>query len=230
MIKFNIKDTGIGLTQTELGKLFKQFTQVESDTTRSYGGTGLGLSISKQLTELMSGTIEVTSQKNVGSDFYLTLPFKYNSNYQVEPRRPSFHNFRAMIVDDSQTACDVLGYYLGLYTSDIDICFSGEEAVDLYEQADNQYDIIFMDWKMATMNGIEASEKIMALDRAHKTKIVLVTAYLKEEVLTAVDEQNIDGFLYKPVTPYDLEGVLNKIYLDTYDLDNKDNKENNLDP
>ena len=227
-LKFTIKDTGIGMTPEQTSKLFSAFMQADTSTTRKYAGTGLGLSISKKLVEMMDGEIWVESDISKGSQFYFTAWFGRKTS---EQRRKSFlssdlQGTRVLVVDDNASSreilCDTLKYF-GFEATAVN---SGQQAIqalteDAVKEADDRYLLILMDWKMPGMNGLEASKKIKeSHDIPAPPKIILVTAYGREEVLDESEEKIIDGYLLKPVNPslvldaimniFSLEGTRNK--------------------
>ncbi|MBT3634540.1 MAG: response regulator [Candidatus Marinimicrobia bacterium] len=204
-VKFNVIDTGIGLTKEQRAKLFQSFQQADSSTTRKYGGTGLGLTISKSLVEKMNGQINVDSKPGKGSNFYFTaefgLPKKQIKKKQIVPERLA--NMRVLVVDDHQSAREVLKDYCEDFQLIVDMVESGElaiKAVTTASKNDNPYGIVFMDWKMPGMTGIETSVKILNDSSIKpKPKIIMVTSYGREEVRQKAERVGIDSFLIKPV-------------------------------
>jgi signal transduction histidine kinase len=128
-IQFEIKDTGMGLTQEQQNKLFKSFSQADGSTTRNYGGTGLGLVISKQLVTLMGGDMHVKSQKGVGSSFIFELDLL--SSYTEKENTILFNNKRVLVVDDNKTWQDIIAYLLKQFGITVELVSSGQEALDL---------------------------------------------------------------------------------------------------
>jgi len=203
-IKFSIRDTGIGMTQAQLGKLFTAFSQADSSVTRKYGGTGLGLTISKRLVELMSGEISVESSSGKGSIFSFTAWFAR----QPEEREyslltpPDLAGIKVLIVDDNEPSREVLteqikSFGLGSFSVE-----SGEKAIIELKQAaaDKPYDLVLMDWKMPEMDGIETSQLIMEDQKlGHTPLIIMVTAFGREEVMKRAEKAGINDFLMKPV-------------------------------
>ncbi|WDP90938.1 MAG: response regulator [Desulfobacter sp.] len=211
MIKFAVKDTGIGLTREQMDTLFQSFHQADTSTTRQYGGTGLGLTISKQLAEMMGGTIGVESEFGQGSTFYFTARLKKQKEQPRAARGqkkilPRFLcNLDILVVDDNETSQAVLEYYLKKFSSCIETALSGQAALDRIRERRNAgkkpFDLIFMDWQMPGMTGIEAARRILANnDSAGKTKIIMVTAYGREDVMAQAQDMGFCGFLLKPLT------------------------------
>ncbi|WP_051284401.1 PAS domain-containing hybrid sensor histidine kinase/response regulator [Desulforegula conservatrix] len=208
MIRFEVRDTGIGLTEEQCEKLFQSFQQADTSTTRKYGGTGLGLTICKQLAGMMGGEIGVNSTLGKGSTFWFTARFGILANgmkkNEIIPE--SLRQMRVLVVDDSMTFAEVLKGYLEEFTFRVDTANSGKEAIELFAGSSGlgrePYDLIFMDWQMPGMNGIEASRKIRHDFEGQATpKIIMVTGYAREDIMNQADEIGLNGFIIKPVTP-----------------------------
>jgi two-component system sensor histidine kinase/response regulator len=205
LVQFSVSDTGIGMTETQIARLFQAFEQADASTTRKYGGTGLGLAISKQLTELMGGHVEVKSQPGKGSRFTFTARLGKGTAI-VRPRllQSDLRGRRVLIIDDNPHARAVLGNMLTNMTFIADEAASGEEAINMVRQAaeiDQRYEIAFIDWQMPGLNGIETGKRILALpDIEVAPHLVMVTAYGREEVLKQAEESGFENVLIKPVT------------------------------
>ncbi len=203
-LRFAVRDTGIGMTQEQVAKLFQPFAQADGSTTRKFGGTGLGLSISKRLVEIMGGQIWVESQVGKGSTFVFTAWFGTASKVtkRVIPDRLS--GLRVLIVDDTPSDWRGLIRNLEALSFSVDLATSGDDAIKLIKQHDekSRYSIIFMDWRMHEMDGIEATRLIKS-DKTliNKPPIVVVTAVGREEIRRHAISAGADGFLVKPVTP-----------------------------
>lgn len=212
IIRFIVRDTGIGMSSEEQLNLFDEFEQAQKSISKEYGGTGLGLSISKKLTELMGGNIEVSSEKGLGSKFYIDLPFQYETDQVIVKDQLDLSSLKVMIVDSSHTAAIILESYMGLYTSDITIKETGEEAVEAYLSEKCRYDIIFIESKIADINAIDAARIIAKKDKDNRTKKVIVTTYLSDKALAGITESNTNSLLTKPVLPRKLFDLLDRIY------------------
>jgi signal transduction histidine kinase/DNA-binding response OmpR family regulator/HPt (histidine-containing phosphotransfer) domain-containing protein/HAMP domain-containing protein len=203
-LKFSVRDTGIGMSREQAAKLFQPFTQADMSTTRKHGGTGLGLTICLRLVELMGGRIWLDSEPGAGSTFYFTAWLgvgEMKGSGKTIPERLA--KLRVLIVDDNPTARDILQEPLSTLTSRVDTVGSGKEAIDAIRQHDGSepYDIVFMDWRMPGMDGLQASRHIKSDDTLqHQPAIVLVTAFGREEVREEAERLRLDGFLVKPVT------------------------------
>ena len=206
MLKFTVKDTGIGLTKEQQAKLFQSFSQADTSTTRKYGGTGLGLSISKKLSEMMGGEIGVKSDHGKGSSFYFTARLKLQD---VEKKKrvaisPDLKDLKVLIVDDNVTVGEVFASYIEDFSFQAKAVISGTVALEEIRQerdeGKRQYDLVLMDYQMPVLNGIETinmMRDVLAAD--DMPKAVLVTSYAPEEI-TEAEHANIDGFLLKPVS------------------------------
>ncbi|MFC1857025.1 response regulator [Thermodesulfobacteriota bacterium] len=205
-LRFMVRDTGIGMTKEQQGKLFQAFSQADTSTTRKYGGTGLGLTISKRLVEMMGGEIWVESQAGVGSKFIFTAIFgtgKGKEDKQLVPS-PDLRGKRVLVVDDNDTSREIFQGILTSMSFDVTLASSGEEGISELEEAsrDNPYDLVFMDWKMPEMDGIAASKQIRnSQSEIRDVRIILATAYDLEEVMQRTEKLGINGFLLKPVSP-----------------------------
>jgi PAS domain S-box-containing protein len=203
-LRFEVADSGIGMTDEQIGRLFTAFSQADSSTTRRYGGTGLGLSISKRLVGLMGGEIGAHSEPGAGSTFHFNADFGLAEAAAGRLRAPAdLHDLRVLVVDDNFTALDILRVYLESFGLRVDRASSGTQAITAVqrEAASDPYRLVLMDWQMPGMNGIEAALHIRESDAALKPKIVMVSAYGREEIMRQADEGGLDGFLIKPVNP-----------------------------
>jgi two-component system, sensor histidine kinase and response regulator len=201
-LKFTVSDTGIGMTPEQCALLFQPFSQADSSTTRKYGGTGLGLSISKRLVEMMEGRIWAESQAGVGSKFHFTAWFGIGSGKKRKRLIPDLAGIRALVVDDNAQARTILTEMLQGFAIRSDAVASGEDAVREIASADahDPYRLILMDWYMHGMDGLEASRIIKRNDRLqHIPKIVMVTAFGREDIRVKAEEIGIEGYLLKPV-------------------------------
>ncbi|MBF0101453.1 MAG: response regulator [Desulfobacterales bacterium] len=206
-IRFAVKDTGIGLTDEQRGKLFQSFQQADTSTTRKYGGTGLGLTISKKLSEMMGGEIGVESEPGKGSTFWFTARFGRHEKIRerVDCIPESIRGLKVLVVDDSIVCCEVLKSYLERFNFQMDVANSGKDALEMIKtkntSSENAYQLVFIDWQMPSIDGIEASRQIkQSLELAIVPKMIMVTGFGREDVMNKAKEINLDGFLIKPVT------------------------------
>ncbi len=204
LLKCTIRDTGIGMSKEQAARLFQPFTQADMSTTRKHGGTGLGLTIARRLVEMMGGQIWLESEPGVGTTFTFTAWLGVGSEKRTGKVVPaSLPSLRALVVDDNPSAREILQDLLASVTGQVDLVASGVEALEVIQQhdADQPYDVVFMDWRMPGMDGLTASRRIRSLESLKKQPaIVMVTAFGREEVREEAERVGLDAFLVKPVT------------------------------
>jgi two-component system sensor histidine kinase/response regulator len=205
LVHFAVRETGIGLTPEQTGRLFQAFEQADASTTRQYGGTGLGLAISKRLARLMGGDVGVTSQVGQGSTFWFNAYLGKGEGKAQRVVTPDLRGRRVLVIDDNAQAREVLSSMLHSMTFKVDEAPSGQEGIELVRQAAERgepYDAVFVDWQMPGMDGIEAGRRILALPNlSTPPRLVMVTAYGREEVIRQAEETSFENVLIKPVTP-----------------------------
>jgi two-component system sensor histidine kinase/response regulator len=205
VMEFAVRDTGIGMTPEQSGKLFRPFSQADTSTTRKFGGTGLGLSISKRLVEMMGGQIRAESEPGKGSLFTFTATFGLvrREVIRISSIVGDLRGMRVLVVDDSETSREILSDSLRSMTFEVGLVATGEDALTELDRAADEgrpYDLVLMDYKMPGMDGIETTRRIKG--RCGPLKIptvVMVTAYGREEVMNLAESVGINGFLIKPV-------------------------------
>ena len=225
LLKFEICDHGIGLTQQQQNNLFDRFSQADGSTTRRYGGTGLGLAISKQLVELMDGEIGVNSTLGEGSVFWFTLNLQHGQQNQDElgPERIDSHqdnplstsqvlpkfSGRVLVVEDNPINQMVAQCQLEDFGIEVELADNGRIAVE--KLATNRYDIVFMDCQMPVMDGFEASRSIRSAQSNAlnpNVPIIAMTANVikgdREKCLAA----GMSDYISKPVDPEKLAQAL----------------------
>ncbi|MBT3345447.1 MAG: PAS domain S-box protein, partial [Gemmatimonadetes bacterium] len=206
LVRFEVQDTGIGLTEEQQAKLFQSFQQADTSTTRQYGGTGLGLAIARQLAGLMGGEVGVDSEPGVGSTFWFTarLASSGPSRRQRLPA-PDLRGRRVLVVDDNAHARQILREMLTAMTFRVDEAATGAQAVDMTAAADGQgdgFELLLMDWQMPPgIDGIEAAQQLTGLSLQRPPKVVIITAHGREEVFRKAATAGIELTLVKPVNP-----------------------------
>jgi len=207
-LHFWVRDTGIGMTPEQCGKMFQSFSQADASTTRKYGGTGLGLAISKNLVAMMQGRIWVESEAGKGSTFHFHARF----GLQKEPmprrmfRADELLGVRVLVVDDNASAREILSTMAKTFGLEVDAAWDGRQALDMIAEAEKKtlpYDVVLMDWKMPVMDGVETVRRLHEENLTRIPSVIMVTAYGREEALTSADHQGvaIKSVLTKPVTP-----------------------------
>ncbi|MBI3924895.1 MAG: response regulator, partial [Armatimonadetes bacterium] len=201
VLRFSVRDSGIGMNEQQQARLFQSFSQADTSTTRKYGGTGLGLAISKRLVELMGGSIEVSSRPGQGTTFAFTARFGrgQESNRPTLPAHLDLRGSRVLVVDDNATARQILEEMLSSMEFQVDTASSGPEALERLEQG--SFRIVFMDWHMPGMDGLQACREIQARYSGARPLLIMVTAYGREDVRSEAERLALDGFLLKPVSP-----------------------------
>lgn len=214
-LKFSVVDTGIGIAQEDLGRLFKSFSQIESSFTKKFGGTGLGLAISKKLVEMMGGEIKVESTRNVGSNFYFILSFKIGiagqSRKPLIPKiQKSIRPLRILLAEDEPVNQKVLLKILKEQGHSVMTADNGEIVLRLLDE--NEYDLILMDIQMPNMNGVEAAQRIRRMDSPKRDiPIVAVTAYALQGDKEKFMNLGFDEYITKPIQMDILVEILDKI-------------------
>jgi two-component system sensor histidine kinase/response regulator len=199
-LAFTVRDTGIGMTTEQAATLFRPFSQADGSTTRRYGGTGLGLSIARRLVELMDGEIGVESRPGHGSTFRFTAALRVGTRRAHHTALPDrLRALRVLVVDDNPSARAILAEPLGRLGMSVSQAASGEEALGALDTG--AFDLVFMDWKMPGLDGIETTHRIRTSSvLVQIPEVVLVTAFGKEEVRQAAEAAGVRGFLVKPVS------------------------------
>lgn len=203
VLHFSVKDTGIGISPEQVGRLFQSFSQADASTTRKFGGTGLGLAISKNLAELMGGKVGVESEPGKGSTFWFTARFGRG----VERKAPSIlfkdlQGKRVLVVDDNTYARQLLSTMLSNMGFTADQAESGEEAILLFtqsEERDTPYEIVFIDCQMTNMNGFETVRKLKKVPLKRMPHLMMVASSGNEEVIKGAEELGMVDLLIKPI-------------------------------
>lgn len=208
-LRFEVIDTGIGIRQEAMQRLFTAFEQADTSTTRRHGGTGLGLAITRHLANLMGGTAGGESELGKGSKFWFTAKLKKAEAHDTAPRevardaesriRQRHANRRILVVDDEPVNREIAKILIddaGLITDTAD---DGEGAVDAVRR--NEYSIVLMDMRMPRLDGLEATRRIRELPDRRKTPIIAMTANAFAEDKARCLAAGMNDFLTKPFDP-----------------------------
>jgi len=204
ILRFSVRDTGIGMTPEQSARMFQSFEQADSSVTRKYGGTGLGLAISKRLAEMMGGTVGVESKKGEGSTFWFTARLGKGVERKALIPRPDLRGLRVLVVDDNASARLVLSELLAEMTFDPLQAPAGPEALEAIQRAASDgrpIRVVYLDWQMPGLDGFETARAIRALDLATPPHLVMVTAHGREDALQRAEATGIESVLLKPVSP-----------------------------
>ncbi len=212
-LKFSVIDTGLGMTEEQLGKMFQPFSQADASTTRKFGGTGLGLCISKQLSEMMGGKIWVESKYNVGSTFSFTAKFERQSGEQedilVIPT--DIENLNVLAIDDTAYSLKIVQNILEAFDYTVTLANSGMEALAILEKDKTGFDLIITDWQMPELDGIETSKRIMT-DLGLEIPIIMMTSFGQASEKAEAEKAGLKGFLLKPISPPTLYNAILDIF------------------
>lgn len=213
VIKFAVTDSGIGMTESQVKRIFSPFNQADNTTARKYGGTGLGLSISKKLAEMMGGEINVESIPDQGSTFWFTVKLGFSEIELKEQTKTKINviarPLRVLVAEDNQVNQMIIKKMLEKLGHTVLVVGNGLEAVNIFKEA--PFDLILMDHHMPVMDGMEATKLIRKMETLNKrTPILAFTANVVEESQKAFSEAGVDDFILKPVTLNALEQTLHK--------------------
>ena len=215
ILHFAIQDTGIGIPEKRLNKLFKSFSQVDSSTTRRYGGTGLGLAISKSLVEMMGGTIWVESEVKKGSIFQFTIQTKVGSLHRriyLHGTQPQLAGKRLLIVDDNETNRHILTKQAQSWGMKPQAATSGPEAL-VWLQDGQSFDLAILDMQMPVMDGLTLAGEIRRIRDEKTLPLVMLSSIGDREGLK--EEAYFAAYLTKPIKPKNLFATLTNLFSNT---------------
>ena len=215
LVEFSIKDTGIGMSEDQLSKIFSPFQQADISTTRMFGGTGLGLTISRSIIELMNGRLQVASNLGHGSTFTFTAEFAVSDaiNQPIPHPTKTRKDLKVLLVDDSEIARMVLEEMLQSFGFEVFCAANAQEAIGIFQAEHSQqapFSILLTDWKMPGMSGIDLVEHLKKTS-PDVPSVVMITAYGIEAIKDATTPNSVDDYLLKPVNPSNLFDVLNNL-------------------
>lgn len=202
-LRFVISDTGIGMSQDFLPKLFDAFSQEDSSRTNRYGSTGLGMAITKSIIELMNGTISVESEKHKGTTFTITVTLidcdRKNISEDEDDLLP--HELCVLVIDDDPIACEHAQLVLGQVGVNCEKALSGAEGLQMAKVRHarrDPYDLILVDWRMPDMDGVETTRKIRAAVGT-ETPVIILTSYNWDDIADEATSAGVDTFVAKPL-------------------------------
>lgn len=200
-LQFIIKDTGIGMSSEFIPKVFDSFAQEDSRHNNKYGSTGLGMAITKNIVELMNGTINVESEKGVGTEFTVVITLRNCENPSNEIDTISTKDMHVLVIDDDPIDCEHARLVLDESGIRSDTCTSGMEALEMLEvhhAKQEPYNLVLLDWKMPGMDGIDVAKEIRKR-YDNETTVIILTAYNWDEIMNEAMHVGADSFLSKPL-------------------------------
>jgi signal transduction histidine kinase/CheY-like chemotaxis protein len=200
-IQFAVKDTGIGIPEDRINRLFKPFTQVDASMTRQYGGTGLGLAISKRLSEIMDGTMWVESTSGKGSTFYFTIVAQSCPNCKVsnfENIQPDIIGKKLLVVDDNATNRKILALQMQQWGIIVRCAAEGLQALELIN-SESQFDMAIIDMQMPQMDGLKLSERIHSISGYEQLPIVILSSIDRLTQQQVAAKSEFVALLNKPI-------------------------------
>ncbi len=208
--EFAIKDTGIGMSQEFVERIFEPFERERNSTISGIQGTGLGMAITKNIIDMMNGTIHVKSEQNVGTEIQVSFTFRLNSKNREPFDIPEFKNCRALVVDDDFNTCDSVSYMLGQIGLRAEWTLSGKEAILRTRQAvmrKDAYNVYVIDWMLPDMNGVEVTRRIRK-EMGEDAAVILLTAYDWTDIEEEAKDAGVTAFCSKPMFLSELSDCL----------------------
>lgn len=201
-LRFQISDTGVGISKEFMPHLFDAFAQEDSSMTHKYGSSGLGLAITKNIVEMMNGTIEVQSEKGEGTTFVVTVSLMA-AEHQSVSREIEIHpqEMSVLVIDDDPVACEHAKLVLEKIGIACETALSGEKAIEMVKlrhARQEPYNLILVDLKMPGMDGVETTRRIRAIV-GHASAIIIITAYKWDDVIEDATAAGVDSFIAKPL-------------------------------
>ena len=202
LLTFAVSDSGIGIEEEKLARLFEAFTQADGSTTRKFGGTGLGLAITRHLVDAMGGEIWVESTPGQGTTFYFSVEFKVGTTPSAHTVHTpaNLKGLKVLIADDNDSAREIMQETLESFSFNIKAVKSGKEVLqELADNEDDPYRLLILDWKMPGLDGIDVTAKIRKNPFISDIPIIMMTAFGREEIMIRAEKTGVNAFLIKPV-------------------------------
>lgn len=212
-LRFTISDTGIGMNEDALSRLYTPFEQADESIARKYGGTGLGMSIVQNLTMLMGGYIDVKSKVGEGTTFIIELPFEVSNTDLHTTQLGEIEALEVLVVDDDKDICEHTAILLEKMNIHAEWVLSGVKAIERVVSAQakgNSFDVCFIDWKMPDMDGIETTRRIRE-KIGGETPIIIISAYDWAEIEEEARVAGANAFISKPLFQSSIYNVLVKV-------------------
>jgi two-component system, sensor histidine kinase len=216
IIRWEVRDTGIGIPADAQARLFKPFSQLDESATRKFGGTGLGLAISRQLVEALGGAIGLSSAPDAGTTFWFEVPCDVVTAADAPttaaargPLKPRAG--RILIVEDNPINRELAAEMLQAAGCTVTTAVNGEQALERI--AASPFDLVLMDWHMPVMDGLTATRRLRALEETHRSTrlpVVALTASVLPGDREACEAAGMDGFVAKPFSYEDLDELLER--------------------
>jgi signal transduction histidine kinase/CheY-like chemotaxis protein/HPt (histidine-containing phosphotransfer) domain-containing protein len=214
LLRFEVKDTGIGIRPQNMGLIFEFFSQEDGSTTRKFGGTGLGLAISKQLVELMGGKIGATSTPGEGSTFWFTVPMVPEHPANSELRPEALIGSRILVVDDNEINREILSQHLKSWHVEVTEAATGPQALARLQEAanaDDSFDLVVLDYQMPGMSGMDVIRAVRSTPALRDLSIVLLSSVSRVAEETDWRAQCVAACLTKPVRRSQLHEALKRL-------------------
>ena len=203
----SVRDTGIGITEEQQGRLFQAFSQADTSTSRRYGGTGLGLAISRRLAQIMGGDLTLESKPGIGTTFFFAAHFGLQETQEAPVPSPpgDVRRHPVLVVEDTETSRELLETFLGSWSIPCTSVATAEEGVALLKEHNqigghDPFGLVLLDWMLPGMNGLEAASLIREKEETRSLPIVLISAYAGKEEEARCAEVGVNVFLQKPIT------------------------------
>lgn len=219
LIQITVKDTGIGIAEDKIDKIFESFYQVDNSFTKQYQGTGLGLAIVKGITEQLNGKIELLSVVDKGSEFKVTLPFELSESPAIlsETAREeknaamSSNRINILLAEDDDASQKLIKYIIEKYGWEIDMASNGNEALEKLNG--KKYDILLLDINMPQLNGLELLEIIKGNTgfKNYELPVIVISAYAQKDLIEQVLASGADDFITKPISEKDISDIIFKL-------------------